>query len=189
MCSSTSHDESIVLPPALVRALASSATASLLSHPDITECVGVGRSEDDEDGNHGGTVSQRVGRSDHEFGLVVAEVYCSFLSVSESGGCGAKNDQHAEKSDVKGESTPSRFLPSSPPSFIHVRTDERLEFFRLFTELIHATTEELMCGMGTSGWQYNDPVSRMTSDLWEFARRELASSSGDDAKEGEEEFR
>lgn len=193
ICSSPCHEQSIVLPLALVRALASSATASLLSHPDVVECVGVGRSDDGEEGDDGGGVAiHPVGRSNHEFGLIVAEVYCSFLSFSESGGYGAKNDQHTEKSDANEEtdairtpareSKPSPFSPSPQSSFVQVHADERMHFFRLFTELIHVTAEELMCGMGMNGWHYNDALSRMTNGLWEIACCGLTPSAVDDAK-------
>lgn len=185
----------------LVRALASSATTSLLCHPDVTECVGLGRSDDgEEDDDDGGVAIHLGGRSNHEFGPVMAEVYCNFLSVAASGGCGAKNDQHGEKRDAREgsgaigasgrERKRSPFSPSPPPSLFQVRTDERLHFFRMVTEIIQGTAEELMCGMGTSGWHYNDAVSRMASGLWEIARCGLIPSAVDDAKEGEEnEFR
>lgn len=199
ICSSPSYDESIVLPVALVRALASSATASLLSHPDVAECVGLGRSGDGEENDDGGFDSHPGGRSEHEFGLVVAEVYCNFLWVSESGGCGAKNDQRTENSDAAEvsdairapgrESKPPPLSPSPPSSFVQVRTDERLHFFRLFTELIHVTAEELMCGMGMSGWHYNDAVRRMTSGLWGVACCGLVSFGADGAQGEPDEFR
>lgn len=199
ICSSPSHDEPIVLPVALVRALASSATASLLSHPDVAEFVGLGRSGDGDEDDDGGVDSHPGGRRDHEFVHVVAEAYCNFLSVSESGGCGAENDQHtdnrdaAEEPDAIGapgrESQPPPFSALPPPSFVQIRTDERLHFFRLFTELIHVTSEELMCGMGMSGWHYNDAVRRMTGGLWELARCGLMPSSADDVQGEPGEFR
>lgn len=201
ICSSPLNKESIVLPAALVRALASSATASLLSHPDVAECVGFGRSGDgEEDDGNGGVATRPGGRLNHELGPVVAEVYCSFLSVSESGGCGAKNDQTRERIDAEEEPdalgapgrerkqlSPFSPSPSSSSSLVHVRADKRLHFFRSFAELIHGTAEELVCGMGMSGWHYDDAVSRMTSDLWEIARCRLIPCSANDSKEGEEE--
>lgn len=197
ICSSSAYELPVILPAALVRELASSATVSLLSHPDVAECVGVGESDDGEDGEEGGG-----GRGNHDFAHIVAEVYCSFLSVSESSGVGAEDSQHTkmgganEESDATRtqgrESKPSPSSPSpspSPPSFVQARTDERLHFLRLIIELIHVTAEELMCGIGMSGWHYNDAVSRMTNDLWEIACCRLAPSAVDDVEEGEIEPR
>lgn len=138
----------------------------------------MGRNDDGEDGDDGGAEIPPGSRRNQDFGLVVAEVYCSFLSVAESGGSDAKNDQHTERSDTNEERMPT--------SCVRVRTEERLHFFRLFTELIRATAEELMCGMGTGGWHYDDVVNRMTTSLWEIARCGLIPSAVDDAKNREE---
>eukprot|EP00903_Cladosiphon_okamuranus_P017064 g15726.t1 len=198
ICSPPSNLESIVLPVALVRALASSATASLLSHPDVAECVGLGRSEDGEEYDDGGVSLHPRGRNNLELGPIVSEVYCSFLSVLESGGCGTKNDQTREMNDAEEEpdaiGAPGRerklspFSPSPPSSsLVQIRTDERLQFLQSFAELIHGTAEELMSGMGTSGWHYDDAVSRMTSGLWEIARCGLIPCDADESREGGEE--
>lgn len=94
------HDPSLrrplVLPAGLLGALASSAAASLLSHPDIFELVGQNLSHDEEN-ESGGSVNDRPRsgewdgnggeRSNDEdcYSRLVAEAYCSFLLVSRNG--------------------------------------------------------------------------------------------------------
>ncbi|CAN0529705.1 unnamed protein product, partial [Ectocarpus sp. 12 AP-2014] len=95
------HDSSLrlplVLPVGLLGALASSATASLLSHPDIFELVGQNLSHGEED-ERGGSVNDRPRsgewdgnggeRSNDEnchYSRLVAEAYCSFLLMSRNG--------------------------------------------------------------------------------------------------------
>ncbi|CBN76632.1 hypothetical protein Esi_0000_0371 [Ectocarpus siliculosus] len=94
------HDPSLrrplVLPAGLLGALASSATASLLSHPDIFELVGQNLSHDEENSSGGSVIDRpRSGewdgnggeRSNDEdcYSRLVAEAYCTFLLVSRNG--------------------------------------------------------------------------------------------------------
>ncbi|CAM9754817.1 unnamed protein product, partial [Ectocarpus sp. 4 AP-2014] len=103
----------LVLPAGLLGALASSATASLLSHPDIFELVGQNLSHDEEN-ESGGSVNDRPRsgewdenggeRSNDEdcFSRLVAEAYCSFLLVSRNvegrGGGDSNNGDGAKPS-------------------------------------------------------------------------------------------
>lgn len=171
---------SLVLPAGLLGALASSATASLLSHPDIFELVGQKLGHDEENAG-GGSVADRPRsgewngdggelRNDEDcYSRLVAEVYCSFLLVSRNGedrgGGVSDNDdgakvaegettepdcQQPEKGGEGKVSTTATRRPQQPSPSPTTQTNGRLQFLRSITELIDRAAEEIVRGMDSS---------------------------------------
>lgn len=163
-----SADQVSVLPAALARALASSAAASLLSHPDVTECLVAERGGDGEGGGDAGIAAES---NCDEYARLVAEAYLHF----------------PPRSQEQPPSSSSSCL-SSPPPLVQVQTDERLRFLRSLTELIEGAAEEIVCEMSMSGYSYSDAVRRMTNGLWN-ARCELTSVADAADGDGHERFR
>lgn len=122
----------------------------------------------------------------------MAEVYCSFLlfSMSGGGGCGAKDENATSaKRTPRRQEQRSLCSPSPSPPFVHFQTNKRMHFLRLCTDFIDGSAEEIVCGVGPSGGHYNDAVRRMTNGLWEVARCELMQLAADDIEEESEESR
>lgn len=158
-----SAGQASVLPAALARALASSAAASLLSHPDVAECFDAGGAGDGEGGGDAGVAAES---NCDEYARLVAEAYLQFPPMSQK--------------------QPLLLSPCSPTPLVEIQTDERLCFLRSLTELIEGAAEEIMCGMGVSGYSYSDAVRRMTNGLW-TARCELipaVEEADEDEREG-----
>lgn len=195
-----SQYQALILPVALAQALASSATESLLSHPDLVLGVAERNSrENNEGGDHGvGTCPGGRGcddgsdgtSNDDEYSQLVAEVYCSFLPAPKSdGGSGCRTKGENATDAITTPRRPKQPPVCSPSPFVQVRSDERLRFLRLVTELINRSAEEIVCGMGSSGEHYNHIVRRMTNGLWEVALCEVMQPAVDDIEEEDEDFR
>jgi len=167
-CRDPSADQASVLPAGLARALASSATASLLSHPDVTEGFFAWGAGDGEGGGDAGVATES---NCDEYARLVAEAYLQFPPRSQK------------------QPPSSSSSLSSPPPLVQLQTDERLRFLRSLTELIEGAAEEIVCGMGLSGYDYRDAVHRMTNGLWQVASCELMPEANEADGEGDEEFR
>ena len=201
-CHDPPADQAAVLPAALARALASSATASLLSHPDVAEGFAAGRADGGKEDRRADVVEENDGDA---YSRLVAEAYCSFLVVAGSGDGdrrfrenqankkGGVDDERSAPTPPRSEVQPSQSSSSCPQStsrFVQLQTDERLHFLRSFTELIEGTAEEITCGMGVSGYRCDDAVRRMTNGLWEVARSQLMPVAEEYADgEEDDEFR
>lgn len=194
-----SQYQPFVLPVALSQALASSATVSLLSHPDFVLGVAEGSScENNQGGDHGvgnypgdhGWDDDGDGTSnDDKYSQLVAEVYCSFLPVPKGdvGTCGTKGENATDAITTPRRRKQPSVSSSSP--VVQVRSDERLRFLRLVTELINGSAEQVVCDIGSSGGHYDHVVRRMTDGLWEVAFCEVMQPAVDDIDEEEENFR